>query len=1030
MLTLLACGLCPAEELYQGKIMKAVDENRLAEISAEVKGIKEIELRIGSVDGIAMDWANIINPVFVNAEGKETPVTKEMVKKSEQGYGELHFDKNVEGQTLKIDGKEFTTGLGTHADAIITIQVPEDAEKFKAKVGIDDGGAIREGKKSAASVQFIVHDASKPFAKPMPAPEKVAADFFAVRDEMEVTVWASTPQLFNPTNMDIDHKGRIWVAEGVNYRRHAGRRPEGDRITVIQDTDGDGQADESHTFVQEKGLIAPLGVAVFDNKIYVSQPPSLIVYTDVDRDLKFDPKVDKREEILTGFNAVNHDHSLHSVTAGPDGKFYFNNGNCGAIFTDKSGKKFNMGNPYKGGGGEFLFDHTAVAGQPSDDGHVHAAGFTVRMNPDGSEVEIIGEGYRNSYEQSLSSYGNAFQSDNDDPPACRVSYILEYGSAGYFTRDAKQYYSTVRRPGQDHGRAHWRQDDPGTMDAGDIYGGGSPTGVTMYENGAMGDDYIGKLFACEPGRNTIFEYKPQPKGATFTLDRENFLTTNQEGKFVGSDFVGGGRATEEPFLFRPSDITVGPDGALYVADWYDPRVGGHADLDDSTSGTIYRIAPKGFKPQIPDFDLKTIDGAITALESPAINTRYLGFAALVGQGEKALPAVEEVLANKNPFIAARAIWILPHLGQAGKDKCVSLLKDKDPQVRLTALRALRRTEKDIIPYAQQLASDEDPGVRRDVALALRDLPAEKTKAIFAELAKKVNPEDKNAIEAIGIGAAKQESEIWLAIKEALKPGEPKDWDEKFTRLTWRLWPAAAVSDLKARAMSTKLTRAQRAFAVESLAFIDDRKSVDAMLELADKSPAKGEAAAWLLKNGIGEWKKYDLGKELKDRGIYDPATIVVTPVTVAAPEGKPKYSVADVLKLTGDAEKGKATAMRCVMCHQFNGVGPDYAPNLKGWGGGQPAEVIACGIIEPSADISHGFDGTEVKLKDGGIIHGLALNDGDPLIITSTGGITQMIPKNRIQKKGELHRSLMLSADQLALTPQDLADLVAFLKKY
>ena len=52
-----------------------------------------------------------------------------------------------------------------------------------------------------------------------------------------------------------------------------------------------------------------------------------------------------------GFNAINHDHGLHSLTAGPDGKFYFNNGNCGAVFTDKSGKTFYLGGTYGGTGG-------------------------------------------------------------------------------------------------------------------------------------------------------------------------------------------------------------------------------------------------------------------------------------------------------------------------------------------------------------------------------------------------------------------------------------------------------------------------------------------------------------------------------------------------------------------------------------------------------------------------------------------------------------------------------------------------------
>lgn len=1032
ILTLLACGLSSGEEFYQGEVMKAADENRLTEVTAKVKGQKEIELRVDRVDSIDSDWSDWINPVFVNAEGTEIPVTKEMVKTVKQSWDKLKYDQSVGGKALQVGGKTFAKGLGTHSDSVIVLEVPKGAVGFKAKAGLDDGGAVRKGEKTAASVRFLVRDPATPYLRPLPPGEKVATKYFAVEDDLEVTVWASTPQLFNPTNMDIDHKGRVWVAEGVNYRRHKGRRPGGDRITVLEDTDGDGRADSSHTFVQEKALVAPLGVAVFDNKIYVSQPPSLIVYTDVDRDLKFDPKVDKREEILTGFNARNHDHSLHSVTAGPDGKFYFNNGNTGAVFTDQSGKKFYMGSPYHGGGGTWFVDNVAAAGKKSDDGHVWAAGFTARMNPDGSDVEIVGQGYRNSYEQTFSSFGNAFQSDNDDPPACRVSYILEYGSAGYFTRDAKQFYSAVKRPGQSHQRAIWRQDDPGTMDAGDIYGGGSPTGVTMYENGALPKQYVGTLFVCEPGRNTIFEYHPKPKGATFTLDRTNFLTTNSEGKFVGSDFVGGGRATKEPFLFRPSDITVGPDGALYVCDWYDPRVGGHADLDDSTSGTVYRIAPKGFTPEIPEFDLKTIAGAVTALESPAINTRYLGFAALREQGAKALPAVEKLLQNDNRYLAARAIWLLPHLGEEGKAKCVSLLKNDDPQIRIAAYRALRRAETnkaDILPYAKKMAADKNSGVRRDVALSLRDLPAEKTKSIFAELAKKVNPDDKNAIEAIGLGAANQESEIWLAIKAALKPGSPADWDARFVRLTWRLWPAAAVSDLKTRALSKKLTHKERAFAVESLAFIDDRKSVDAMLDLADKSDVKGEAASWLLKNGIGEWSKYDLGKELKKRGIYDPDSIKVQAITVAKPEGKPKFSVKDVLKLTGDAEKGKNTALRCIMCHKFNGTGPDYAPNLEDWGKGQTADVVARSIIKPSADISHGYKGTDVTLKNGEHVQGIALNAGDPLIVKSTGGITQMIPGKRIEKKNDMKRSLMLSADQLGLSPQDVADLTAFIRK-
>ena len=181
----------------------------------------------------------------------------------------------------------------------------------------------------AAGPLIAQQDGIEPFDPEAAKPTILPLDLFQVPEGLEVTLWANSPMFFNPTNIDIDHAGRIWVAEGVRYRRHHERRPNGDRIVVLEDTDGDGKADSSHVFVEERSLVAPLGIAVFDNRVVVSQPPDLIVYTDVDRDLRFDPEKDRREVLLTGFLGQNHDHSLHSVTAGPDGKWYFNSGNCG-----------------------------------------------------------------------------------------------------------------------------------------------------------------------------------------------------------------------------------------------------------------------------------------------------------------------------------------------------------------------------------------------------------------------------------------------------------------------------------------------------------------------------------------------------------------------------------------------------------------------------------------------------------------------------------------------------------------------------
>ena len=132
--------------------------------------------------------------------------------------------------------------------------------------------------------------------------DHIPADEFDTANGFEVTVWATTPKLFNPTNFDIDADGRIWVAEAVNYRNFRNNglgitNKEGDRVVVLQDTDGDGKADSSHTFVRDIDLVAPLGIAVLGNQVIVSCAPNLLIYTDVDGDTYFNKNVDKKAKI-------------------------------------------------------------------------------------------------------------------------------------------------------------------------------------------------------------------------------------------------------------------------------------------------------------------------------------------------------------------------------------------------------------------------------------------------------------------------------------------------------------------------------------------------------------------------------------------------------------------------------------------------------------------------------------------------------------------------------------------------------------
>ncbi len=852
------------------------------------------------------------------------------------------------------------------------------------------------------------------------AHEFVPESLFTVPDGLEVTVWATSPMLFNPTNMDVDKDGRIWVAEGVNYRSHAGRREEGDRIQVLEDTDNDGKADKSWTFVQEKNLAAPLGVAVFDNKIVVSAAPDLIVYTDVDRNLKFDPEIDTREVLLTGFEGVQHDHSIHSVTAGPDGQWYWSQGNCGAQFTDNSGEKFSIGSSY------FKKDYV---GETSADGHVYVGGFAARMLPDGTSVNIIGHNFRNSYEHAVTSFGDVFQNDNDDPPACRVSHVLEYGNAGFSSTDGKRVWSIDRRPGQDVPTSQWRQEDPGTMPAGDIYGGGSPTGMTYYENGALGKDWEGLLLSCEAGRNVVFGYKPELEGATFKLDRMDFMTSNTARDFVGTDFRGSRTTTEEKYqLFRPSDVLVGADGALYVCDWYDARVGGHADRDDTLSGAIYRIAPKGFRPQVPAIDYTTTEGQLTALASPAINVRHPAFTALLAKGETVVPEVAGLLKHESGFIRARAVWLLAHLGGAGITEVEALLASDDPALRTVAFRALRRTTPDLIALATKMAADPAAVVRREVALAMRNEADPRAVDVLITLAKNFDGEDRSYLEAIGTGATNKEAAVFAA----LEAGDPLTWSRATAWLAWRLMTPGAAPSLKARAIAESLDIAQRNLAIDALAFINDKSASDALLEVAEKTTGlpKEKALWWLFNRSANDWSDHGILAELTRRGLNAAAEAELVSIEIPAPSQLHSHlpSGAEIAKLTGDPIAGKTVAARCIMCHEIDGAGIAYGPVLTDFGMTQPTEVIAQAITEPSHTISHGYEGTAIITKDGKTIHGILLADTDPLVIKSTGGLTQRIPKDNIKSRKPLGYSLMLSAVQLGMTAQDVADITAYLK--
>ena len=869
-------------------------------------------------------------------------------------------------------------------------------------------------------------------AQPMP---HVPADHFVVPEGFEVTLWATSPLFYNPTNMDVDAQGRVWVAEGRNYRMYRNESkgfkqvPEGDRIMVLTDSNGDGKADKSHVFVQDPELIAPLGVAVIDNQVVVSQPPNLLVYTDVNRDSVFDPKVDKKEALLTGFGGQDHDHSLHAVTTGPSGQWYFNAGNAGShIVTDKDGWTLRVGSVYKGGAPSVTDEGPNQGGKPglkSDDGHIYVGAVVMRINPDGTGLRVVGHNMRNSYEETVNSFGDVYQNDNDDPPACRTTWLMEYGNLGFASDDGARKWQTERRPGQAAPIAEWRQEDPGTIPAGDVYGNGSPTGICFYENGALGDDYRGLLLSGEAARNVIFGYLPKPDGAGFTMDRFDFFRSKRADEFPEGQGDKASLATQ----FRPSDVCVGPDGAIYVADWFDPGVGGHSMRDLDHAAAIYRITRKGDNPRPAKYDINTEAGQIASLKSPANNVRDAGFTRLKAAGEKSLPAVKALLDDPNEYIQARAVWLLAQLGDKGIAEVEKILSHDDAQMRIAAFRALRFVEHKLLEHAAALAKDPSIAVRREVALALRNLSLEDTQDIILTLASQYKGDDRWYLEAIGTACANKEAAIYSILDKELGNEDPLQWDKAFAKLAWRLHPAASVEGFKARALSVKIPLAGRKDALTALGFIPDEAAAMAMVAVAAAGPddTKTLAQWWLQNRSQHVWKSY--ASQMK--GLNKKPNALKANQDYKVPVDGPEITnldVQEVVALKGDVARGQMSIARCYMCHQVNGTGVDFGPALDQWGLGRSVEAIATAIIHPNEGIAHGFEGTQYVTKDGHTLQGFTLFAGGSVILKVMGGGEVSFSRNLVKSSEPLEKSLMMSAGQLGLAAQDVADIAAYLK--
>ncbi|WP_416867850.1 MAG: PVC-type heme-binding CxxCH protein [Imperialibacter sp.] len=563
-----------------------------------------------------------------------------------------------------------------------------------------------------------------------------------VADGLEATLFAAEPMIMNPTNIDVDPRGRVWVCEAFNYRSELNPGNEvdakGDKIVILEDTNGDGKADSRKIFYQGTDINAALGIGVFGNKVIVSCSPNVFIFTDEDGD----DVPDKKEVLFTGLGGVQHDHAIHSFTFGPDGKFYFNFGNAGDQLLDKDG------NP--------IVD--MVGNEVNGSGNPYRQGMLFRCDTDGSNMEVLGFNFRNNYEPAVDSYGSIWQSDNDDDGnrGVRINFILEYGNYGFTDEFTGASWSTRRtNMEKEIPLRHWHQNDPGSVPNLLQTGAGSPTGMIVYEGDLLPERFRNQMIHTDAGPNVVRAYPVEKKGAGYTASIVNILKGN-----------------DDPW-FRPSDVCVAPDGSLFVADWYDPGVGGH-QMGDQAQGRIYRVAPKGVDYEAEKVNVSSAEAAVKSLQSPNMGTRYLAWTALEAMGSEAEAALKGLLNSSNPRMKARALWLLARIDGKTDEYIQLATSDPDENIRLTGLKIARSLQvKNLDDYLAKAASDKSPQVRREVAIAVRYLDSPKAVDIWTDLALQYNGKDRWYLEALGIGADPRGEEFfknWIEKGGLEKPG--------------------------------------------------------------------------------------------------------------------------------------------------------------------------------------------------------------------------------------------------------------------
>lgn len=478
---------------------------------------------------------------------------------------------------------------------------------------------------------------------------------FKLPPGFEVEVFAAEPDIGKPMNMAFDEQGRLWVTQTREYPFPAEEGQGRDQITILEDTDRDGQADVFTVFADSLNI--PIGILPVEEGAVAFSIPSVYYFKDTDGE----GRANQQQFLYGEFEYIDTHGMVNSFARGFDGWIY-------------------AGHGYR--------NHSTARGETTESITMES-GHTFRFQRDGSAIEVVTTGRVNPFALTFDQWGYQYSSDSHSDP---IYQLIPGGDYPHFGKTPTGIGYGPHMMDHEHGPT-------------------AITGVAINDMNQFPPEYKNSLFNGNVLTNKIFRDSLAWHGAT--------PEAIHKGEFL----------TSEDRWFRPVDMTMGPDGALYIADFYN-RIIGHYEVPldhpgrDRQRGRIWRITYNGKSADGTDWSEAGLNGLLDGLNDSHLKTRLRIADRIVSEfGQQAVAPLTDIVeaTDTPPIQKAHGLWILDRLDALSNEMLAEAARTDAAIVRVHAMRILG--ERSDINKRQQslLVSALDDGsahVRRTAVQAL------------------------------------------------------------------------------------------------------------------------------------------------------------------------------------------------------------------------------------------------------------------------------------------------------------------------